>query len=480
MPREWTDVPLGTKLFLNVRESVLSRGLAALENAFVNEAGGHSAFPPMKLIHDFGKPINLYLSDWRGDLIIVDAVGTMHRMARNYAIEDITGIPISGGKRTTFAKTELGLVAAGGERIISLFGERTQVLSHDAPLSTHVVYLDGYLIAVEAGSGRFYHSRPGQYSRWDPLSVFTAEGTPDDLTCAIVTPYRELILGGLDSIEQFETFPDGDRPFFRRWATGEGVLAPYTLTHTDNASWVINGEAEWVRFSAQTSQPASADVGTTFEQIDNWDGAWAKRLHTRGQKFLLLQIPKARTPYEGVGLTFIHDYRTGRWASLYAFDENTGLPSLWYGSDIHVMREWGKLLVAGQGKIWEVIQEDDIAPHFPVASYGNDVLSRMYGRTGHIPDWGESRIDNLRMRLRRGFLHPRANDEHNKIRLRVNHDEKGFGSTIEKSLGKSGEKKSIVEFGPQGCGHTHQFEYSTFQSGVELVGVQVQLTPLGL
>lgn len=479
MPSPWLQVPLGTKLVTNLRESVLSNGLARLENSFVNEAGGHSMTPPLRLLHDFGSDDDLYLQDWRGDLILAAESGKVWRMGRNRAVQDLTGIPLSGGKRAIFAKTELGLALAAGERILDLFGETTRVLSADAPLSTHVAYLDGYLIAIERDSGRFYHSRPGRYQTWDPLDVFTAEGTPDNLTCAIVTPYRELILGGLDSVEQFEAFPAGDRPFFRRWATGEGVLAPYTLCHGDNASWCVNGEAEWVRFSAQTSQPASGDVGISLETVTDWTGAWAKRLHMRGQKFLLLQIPRARNVYGTAGLSMLYDYRTGRWASLFGFDEKSGLPVHWPVSDVHVMREWGEIIVAGGGKVYRMVADDEIGPAFPPDSPGTDMLVRMLGRTGHVDDWGECRVDNCRMRLRRGFLGHGADARYNTIRLRVNRDRAGFGPPIERSLGAHGETDPIVEFGLQGSAHTFQFEYETFQAGCEVVSMEVQITELG-
>ena len=478
MPRPWLPVPLGTKLVTNVREAVLSDGLARLENAFVNEAGGHSAMPPFEQIHDFGGG-DLYMDDWRGDLVLASESGRFYRMGRNHTVSDVTGIPLSGGRRAVFAKTEQGLVAAAGARILQLFGEKSRVLSPDAPLSTHVAYLDGYLIAIEPDSGRFFHSRPGRYGEWDPLDVFTAEGRPDNLTCAIVTPYRELILGGIDSVEQFETFPDGARPFFRRWSAGEGVLAPYTLTHGDNATWVVNGEAEWVRFSAQTSQPASADVGISLENVRDWTGAWAKRLHTRGQKFLVLSIPQTPNAYGSNGLTLLHDYRTGRWASLYGFDSKTGQPAHWPVSDVHVMREWGETFAAGDGKLWRIASDNDLAGAFPPASPGTDLPVRMLGRTGHVDAWGECRIDNCRMRLRRGFVNQASDARYNSIRLRVNRDAQGFGRAIEKSLGAPGDSRPVVEFGLLGSGHTFQFEYDTFQPGCEVVRMEVQITPLG-
>ena len=242
---------------------------------------------------------------------------------------------------------------------------------------------------------------------------------------------------------------------------------------------MVNGEAEFVNFVAQDGTPASSDIGKVLEAVQDWTGAWAKALHVRGQKFVMLQVPRAPSPYGGEGMTFLYDYRYQRWSTLYGWDFDGARPALWPISDVHVMREWGRLIFAGEGKLYEAVIADDAYDAFDDASVGNDLPVRQLCRTGHIDEWGECRIDNLRMRLRRGFVPPSNDDKFNTITLRTNRDRRGFGAPLRKSLGRPGDTYPVVEFGQLGNGHTHQFEYSTFQPGCEVIGMEVQVTPLG-
>src|SRR5207253_2763042 len=160
--------------------------------------------------------------------------------------------------------------------------------------------------------GRFFHTAPGVSSSWNPLDVFTAEGKPDDLNALLVTQFREVLMCGEDSIEQFERTQSGDRPFFRRWASGDGLAFPYTLVEADQGVWGVNKKREFVRFSGQTYQQRSDDVGAVLMAIDDWTDAWASALIVDGQKYILLQAPRAATPYGTRGLTLLYDYRARR------------------------------------------------------------------------------------------------------------------------------------------------------------------------
>ena len=468
MPAQWHDVPIGEKLFLNIKEDALTVANAAIENAFVNEADGQTRFPGLTEFSVFGEG-RVYLWDWKGDMIAATDHGRIYKIDKSGNSTDVTGVPLSGGQRGVFDKTDDELLLAAGGPILRLANDSTEVLSEDAPNSTHVGYIDGYVLAIEPRSGRFFHASPGLFRSWAPLDLFTAEGKPDHLNAMMITPFREVLLCGIDSVEQFETLASGTTPFFRRWATGEGVLAPYTLVNADNGAWTINGDREWVRFSGQTSHPASDDVSMNFEQITDWQDAWAVKLHAEGQKFILLQIPYAATPYGGKGLTFLFDYRSGRWSSLYGWDNDLKIPGRWPGWSAHNMREWGgENFVGGEGRIYKLDRTNNT---------NDGVVQRMMGRTAHLDMWGESSIDNVQMRLLRGAVAQGVTAP--KIQLRCNHDNRGFGNWITKSLGTAGERDMTIRFGAFASGHTHQFEYRvTDDCPVELASMSAQVSPM--
>lgn len=473
MPGPWRDIPLQTKLFLNVDETVLTRAQAAIENAFQNEAGGHSRFPG--LIDFAALPDNgrVYVHEWRGDLIAVTSNGRVYRIDRAGNVEDVTGVPVSGGGRVIFAKTTDELVMAAGGPLIRFAGVpgKTELLSEDAPDSTHVVFIDNFLVAVEKDSGRFQHAAAGQFRSWNPLDVFSADGKPDDVNSAIATPFRELLLAGNDSLEQFERLPSGTTPFFRRWAVGEGVSEPYMLTFADNALWTVNQLREIVRISGQTSQPVGRDLGRVLESVDDWSDAWAggypdKPLHLLGQKFVLFQIPNATNPYDTKGFTFLYDFAQKRWTTLYGWDANLNRPTRWPGWSYWPLHD--RVYVGCEGKVC-VFDENTFS--------NSGEIQRMLGRTAHFSELGEIRIDNLRVRMKRG---EGTNTEAGELNLRVRRDHHAWTPWRRKSFGKSGEREPVREYGGFGCGHTFQFEwFVTDDVPVEVMKLQAQVTQLG-
>lgn len=466
MAGRWVPIPIDSKLFTNVHESVLTRAHAAVENAYVNEAGGHTRFPGLKSFVELGGNARVFMEDWKGDLIAVTNQGKVYRIDKDGVASQVLGVPVSGGQRVVFTKTENELLMAAGGPIIRFAGDKTELFSKDAPLASHVAYIDGYVVANEVDSGRFQHNTVGDLRKWDALDTFAASGSPDNINALMVTPFRELLICGPDSIEQFERLPSGDPPFFRRWSVGEGVFAPGTLVFADNAAWAINKRREFVRFSGQVTQPTSDDIGRSLKAVDDWKDAWAEVIDVFGQKFIVLQAPFATNIYGTKGLTAAFDYRSQKWSNLYGWDVETGLPARWPGWSSFEM--WGKTLVGGEGHIYELSND---------TFWHGGTVARMLGRTAHLSELGEIRIDNVRARLRRGSG---TNTTEGTFSLRVNRDSKGFSNWKRKGLGRRGELDMFVEFGSMGAAHTWQFEWMvTDDCPVELVALQAQVTALG-
>lgn len=465
----WRDIPLNKKLFKNVDEAALTNSYAALQNCFVTEAGGLSRFPGLKPFCVVGGNAPIYLDKLNNDLIAVGGDGRTYRIDRTGNSTQIPGTPVLGGRRVIFARTKSSLAMAAGQQIIECDGKKNEALSKDAPLSTHVGWIDNYLLAVEANSGRFQHSKVNEMRTWDALDTFAADGRPDNINAMLITPFNEILMTGEDSIEQFERYVGGDVPFFRRWSVGDGVIEPYTLCHADNAAWGINGKYEFSRFSGQTSSSASDDIGMNLEHIykennlEALNRAWAVPVNVKGQKFIILQIPDAINDYGGKGVTFCYDLRQNFWCELTGWDDVNQVPAIWPG--VSVFQLWGKVFVGGRGKIYELT--DTI--------HNNDgKIQRMYGRTAHFDDLGPSRIDRVRLVCKRGVGSYTSSP---KIAMRVNPDNKGFGRYQMKELGLTGQGDFIIEFGAQGMANTWQFEFMiTDDCPVELRRLQVDAT----
>lgn len=468
---DWIPLPLDQRLFANADPDAVVGYQTAIENGFLNDQGVQVRFPGFVdfcTLQDNGK---VFLSDLNNDLIASTDKGFTYRIDQGGTVENITGVPVSGGRRTIFAQSDRELAMAAGGPIIRLRGEKTELLSVDAPKATHVGWIDGFTIAPEMDSGRMMHSSAGTPDQWDPLDTFAADGNPDNISSLIVTPFREILLSGPKSVEQFERNPGAEVPFFRRWAVGNGVLLPYGSVFADNAVWAVNNLAEVVRLSGQIGEVVSTDVGLLLEGIDDWTDAWMggfpdQPLHVLGQKFVLLQAPRATNAYGTKGVTLLFDYRNRRWSELYGWNDADGLPVRWPGWS-H-WRLWGRTFIGGEGRIYEVSTS---------AFAHAGATQRWLVRTAHMSAGDQVHVKALRLHLKRGIG---TNTFDPQISVRCSRDGRPFGVRIQRGLGKAGQRKPMIEFGQFGIAHTFQFEISTAADcDVQLVKAEVQTDPIG-
>jgi len=467
----WGDIDLNKKLFKNIDEDALTSTFAGLENCFVTEAGGISRFPGLKLFCDFGTQSDIHIGKYQNDMIAVSLDGRTYRVNTDGDFVEIEGSKVLGGDRVSFGRTRNGLLLAAGSKIVHYNGVKNDILSKDAPISSWVGYLDGYVLAVEKDSGRFQISKLNDNFTWDPLDTFAVDGSPDNINAMLITPFNEILFTGEESIEQYERSAGGIVPFYRRWSTGDGISEPWTLCFADNAAWGLNSRYEFSRISGQTSQSVSGDIQKEIEEIysfrnlGNLDKAWAAPINVKGQKFIIFQSPKAKNKYGSVGFTGIYDIRRNQWFEIYGWDEENGIPTLWPG--VSVFNLWGKTFIGGKGKIYEL---DNY-------TYTNDGdTQRSYLKTGHYDSMGPIRIDGVRLTIKRGVG---TYEKNPLIMFRSNPDNKGFGNVQYRELGFTGSENMTVEFGSQGAASTWQFEiYMTEDCPFELRRFQIDATKL--
>lgn len=465
---QWAKFDWKEPLFNNADESILRVAPAAAENVYANKAGGFSRFPGLKMWLPLPGAGRVYVYQWRENLIAVTQSGRFYRIGKDPSTaEDVTGTPLSGGRRPVFAGTEDELVIAAGGPLLRLARDRTEELSDTAPPSTHCAFIDGFLIAIENYSGRFWHSNPGAYRIWEDLSVFTAEGKPDDLNSCIVTPYRELLLGGIDSIEQFERLQNGDRPFYRRWATGEGVAEPYTLVADVAGTYGVNRNREFVRFSAQISKEMSENIAMSLEAIDDWTDAWAETLAISGQRFVLLQAPAASNFYGTKGVTFLFDYRTRRWSFLWGWDAAAAVPTRWPGWSVASAFDQTFVGVTDGVALLDGGTRDNLGG-----------TQRAVIRSGHVDEFGPSRIDNVRVRIKRGL--GQYGTAPPQVALRMIRDNERPTNWVYRSLGEPGRSEMVLQFGAMGAAHTWQMELMMGDAAdFQFVGATILVERLG-
>lgn len=462
----WTPIALDSKLFQNVDEVALTKAFAAQENCFLNEAGGVSRFPGLKQFCILGGNDPVYLNDRQNDLIAVNKAGKIYKIDSNGEFVSVTGVPVVGGSRVTFSKNENRLMMAAGGDIVSYAGDKAEVLSQQAPRSTHVAEINKFTIASEVNTGFAFYTEVGNPQSWPDLNIISANGKPDNITALAVTPFDEILMCGEDSIEQYERSVSGNTPFVYRWTVGDGLRAPHSLTFADNASWCINKLKEFVRFSGQTTQPVSPDINKKLEGIRDFSDAWAMPLSIKGQRFIIVQIPNADTPYNTKGLTFFYDYRQKKWGELYGWDDKFQLPARWPGWSIHTL--WDRTFIGGNGVIYEMTED----------AYDNSgSIQQVLLRTAHFSKQGEIRVDGARLRVKRGIG---GNSDQSHISIRCNRDNRGWGRWVRKGLGRAGQTQFNIETGGFGCGYSFQFEIMITDScPIEIFGMELNITKIG-
>lgn len=459
----WLPIPLDAALNENADEDTVRGANTVLENAYVNEVKGISRFPGLRVFATLPSPDAIVLDDWRNDMIAITTGGQVFRVSEAGVAENVTGAAVTGGGRAVTAHTDTELLIASGGPIVSYSGAATTLLSADAPDSTHVGYISGYVVAIEPNSGRFYHSQPGEYNVWNPLDVFSAEGRPDALNALLVTPFNELLLFGPGSVEQFEPSPYGTSPFFRRWSVAGGIHAPYTLCSVDNGTWGVDDHFEFVRLVGQTTTPHSGSHQRTIEDISDWTGAWASEIAHDGQRFIVVQAPAAINRYGTAGVTLLYDYRRKRWSHLYGWDAEHAIPGGWPGRSVRNL--WGRTFVGGEGVIYEL----DSASHAI-----DGTVQRMLFRTQHIERPDTMWVNNVRLRLKRGLAD--VNDTPSSVSVRFSRDSRGFGRQVMRSLGRAGDRMQHLDFGNMGVGQLFQVEIlCTDDCPIELAGLKLDL-----
>ena len=462
----WIDIPLDKKLFTNVDETMLTETFAALENCFVTESNGLSKFPGLKLFCNLGNNADIHLNRFNNDLMAVGTDGQTFRVDTNANATTIDGPPVSGGGKTSFARTTDGLMMAAGGQVIKFDGDANTVLSPDAPLSFFVGFIDGYVLIVEKDSGRFQNSNLNEFGIYNPLDTFAVEASPDNINGMIITPFNEIYLTKDSGIEQYERFVGSTVPFYRRWAMGGGISEPNTLCFADNAVWGLNEKYEFSRISGQLIKSVSDDIEATIEHsyslgdLSSLNGAWAAPCFIKGQKFIIFQSPEATNAYGTKGFTAVFDIRRGGFMELFGWDPDSGVPALWPGRSIFPM--WGKIFVGGQGKIYELD---------PLTFQNDGQVQRAYCRTAHYNSNGTLEINSVKLTLKRGVGSYTVSP---KVMFRSNPDNKGWSNWQTRELGLTGAPMMSVEFGAQGLADTWQFEFAmTDNAPFELRQMQV-------
>jgi hypothetical protein len=276
---------------------------------------------------------------WRDDLYAVYG-STLYRIGETGSVMAIGSIP--GTDRVSLQPTRVGISIAAGSLYAWDGTTLTAVTDPDAPTTSHLAYLDGFVLFLGADD-RFGAFDLASITSVDGLAFATAESAPDDLV-GIAVDRGQIILGGERTTElywnagaagfPFERIPDGTLEI--------GLAAPWSYAQADNSVLWLADDRTFRglrdRVAVRVSQHGVEAALRRYARVDDCE-AYSYRLE--GHECVVWNFPSA-------GATWVYDATAGEF-----HERETQGQSGWQVRGI--VRAWGGRFYAfAAGKVGEL------------------------------------------------------------------------------------------------------------------------------
>ena len=436
--------------YRNVEEAELDQIATLAQDAYVDEFGYTQKRPGLADFVDLGTNVGidgLYWWDTQQILLVVSA-------GRIWKITDATGTKteltsdlLSSGTRVTFAANGTTMTMANGGRMVttSKAGPTTYMADADAPTAvSHVGYLDGYTLALQANSQTFGWSDNLLPLLWNASSQAQAQGAPDN-TVSLMVGWREILLIGNDTVEVW--YDDGVAPFVRlnggfvQW----GCSAPYSVQQV-NTNWMwLDQNRHFVKLDNRTPTIMSFPYNKQLQMFTSVNDAISDVMQIDGLPLYVISFPSARR-------TFVYNYMKDSWTDWGAWNTGTATYDRFKGQCYAFARPWNLHLVgdSGNGKLYKCSR-----------AYYDDAGSpiRTVRRTGFVTHGiTQNKFSKeLQIRLKRGAGTASVADPQMFVRWR--NDGGAWGNEHWVSLGQVGQHEYIARLHGLGKYRTRQWEF---------------------
>lgn len=179
--------------------------------------------------------------------LLAVAGGTLYDVLRQTPLGSVGG----GSDPVTFATLPQQTVLSTGH---VLEGDAVTLIDDPERVPWAAIgYCDGFVLGVEAGTGRFVGSALNDGTSYNGLDFATAEGSPDDLV-TLVVDHRQAVLAGTESVEVWYNAGGSGFPF-ERVANGFvelGCLARHGIVKADNSVFWLASDRTVRRLSGST------------------------------------------------------------------------------------------------------------------------------------------------------------------------------------------------------------------------------------
>jgi hypothetical protein len=322
----------------------------------------------------------------------------------------------------------------------------------DAPMEvSHVSYIDGYILANEVGTSRFWWSDADTVANWGAISFASAEGHPDKLV-ALRVANMEIALLGKASFEVF--YDDGVSPFSRLQGAyiERGCLAPYSLVNATGVWVFLDHERRVVMMDGRNPVVVSGPYDDVIRDIDKVSDAYASYFTIGINSFYVISFPS-------VERTFVLNLTTKSWSEW--GDWVAPNYKLWKGKSYCYATDWEMHLIGdnANGNIYEI--RGDFFKQGP-DNIRTLMISGQISHGSYEPKISEELI----LRMKRGTGAPIVPEsdqgtdiEEPLVSLRWRNEDQIWKPEKIISLGKAGDVNIIKRIFRLGVYRTRQYEF---------------------
>lgn len=331
------------------------------------------------------------------------------------------------------------------------------IADSDFPACSHVVFLDGYFIVNEVGSGRFFTSALNDGTSWDPADVATAESNTDNLNGIGVSKGEVWLFGDKSTEIWYNAANVSGSPLSPRdglemqigcGAPSSIVALDDLLIWLDNRGFIVQSEVSpFIRSNNSgydlkivSDEAITAEILSYSVRSD----AVAMGYNDRGHLMYQITFPTANK-------TWVFDYTTKSWHERAYFNEGVGEFERHFAQ---FYAQSGTLhLMAGDrdGKIY--ISNN-------LSYRDNEEVVRRIRTTAPVLDsesYSEIGVDSLELKI--GLGDSLAEDP--QVTLRYSHDGgHTWSDYLSRDMGGVGDYGNRISWNRLGTGHEWVFEFA--------------------
>lgn len=428
-----------------------------LINMFVGVTGNNYDRPTLELYATLpsNEPIGMYYFD--GVLVVVTSDRKIYTLDSDANILDITDIPLPGTARPTFADNKQVLVIAGGSTPIKWegVGYTTKALGGSPPATTHLSFLDGFLLANRRIASENY--KVMQFSdfedidTWNGLNIFSAVGDPDEVQ-GVVTCQREAFIVGEKTTEIWQNVGAYPVPFIRAHIWQYGTSAKHSIIVADNSVIFIDQDRRILKISGREIARISEAIEEELFQYEVISDCVTSQFSWNGSVHVLFVFPTERKVWS-------IDLRNNQWSEWRGFSIDWDRPRI----NCLFYAETTREVFAGDfgtGRIWKFSDT--------IKTDAGGIFKR--NRKFSVIDQGtyvKKNVRVLRINMKRDVATSYTDFANPTVELRWRDDGKFWTNWRQLNLGQIGELKRFIEVHRLGQYRSRQYEIQ-FSDPVEL------------